>query len=287
MTAPGRRPGHSEPSPYRGCVIAVGTRHGKQHQWAPAFRDVLGAELLTPPDLDTDRLGTFTGETARKGPAVDAARAKTRLAMTIGDLSYGLASEASYGPLPGGWPGHEEILLFCDDLRGIEVLEVHRTPSLPGVSRRVGAFSEIPPAVLADLPDQALIVRPAGAAGDIVKGITDAGALRSAISAAARNSPDGLAIVEPDLRAHYNPSRRRVLVDLADRLARRLATTCPACEAPGFGRVGSEFGLPCRVCATPTPQIRSAVRGCAACAHRVCRPVPGLADPSDCPDCNP
>lgn len=286
MTAP-NQPAPADPAPYRGCLIAVGTRHGKQHQCAPAFREVLGAELLTPADLDTDRFGTFTGESARRGSALDAARAKARLAMDAVNLPYGLASEASYGPLPGGWPGHEEILLFHDEVRGIEVVEVHRTPSLPGVSRRVGAFAEIPPAVLADLPGQALIVRPAGATGDIVKGITDTGALRSAVSAAARASPDGQAIVEPDLRAHHNPSRRQVLADLADRLARRLATICPACGAPGFGRVGAEPGLPCRVCETPTPQVHNTVHGCAACTHLIRRAVPGLADPSNCPACNP
>ena len=286
-----RNPSDATPDvwPYRGCVIAVGTRHGKQHQLAPAFRSVLGARLLTPPDLDTDRFGTFTGEVARRESPLDAARAKAKLAMDATGLPHGLASEASYGPLPGGWYGHEEILLFRDDLFGIDVVEGHRTASMPGGSHRVSRYGDTPASLLATLPGQALIVRPSGPAPDtaITKGITDTATLRSAIAAAAGVSPDRLAVVEPDLRAQHNPSRRVVLVGLATTLARRLATACPACAAPGFGRVDCERGLPCRICGTPTPSIGIEVHACPACAHRISQAVGGSANPAVCPACNP
>ena len=233
-------------TPYRGRLIAVGTRHGKQHQFAPAFRALLSADLVTPADLDTDRFGAFTGEVARRGPAEQAARAKARLAMEVTGLPYGLASEASYGALPGGWFGHEEIVVFCDDALGIEVLEGHGS-----------------------------------------KGITDTAAVHSAITAAAAASPEGLAVVEPDLRAHCNPSRRKVLRRLAARLASRLATECPACAAPGFGRVDAEPGLPCRDCDSPTPLVGAQIHGCAVCPHQLTLPVTGDADPAVCPSCNP
>lgn len=282
------------PSPdqsrYRGLRIAVGTRHGKQHQFAPAFGEILGAELVTPPDLDTDRFGTFTGEAPRRGPAVEAARAKARLAMGTTGLARGLASEASYGPLPGGWFGHEEILLFCDDDLGIEVIEGHRGMSVPGVGHRVSPDAHPPVALLTGLPEQALIARPSEPAGGeavVVKGITDLTALRSAIASAAASSRDGLALVEPDLRAHHNPSRRLVLARLAATLALRLATGCPVCAAPGFGRVDAEPGLPCRVCQTPTPMLHTVIHGCAVCPYRSVRPVAQVAEPAACPRCNP
>ena len=283
------RPTTSTPnaSPYRGTTIAVGTRHGKQHQFQPAFREVLGAALHTPPDLDTDQFGTFSGDLPRSGTAIDAARAKTRLAMAVSALPYGLASEASYGPLTGGWAGHEELLLFCDERWGIEVLEGHRTLAVPGTAQQVRDHSEVRAALLDGLPDQALIVRPGQGDGPISKGVEDAATLRAAVSAAVSHSPDGVALIEPDLRAHHNPSRRLVLARLAGTLARRLATECPACTAPGFGRLDVEPGLPCRVCATPTPLPRNEIHGCAACAHRISRPVRDVADPAACPLCNP
>lgn len=284
------------PPPYHRADIAVGTRHGKQDQFAPAFRDILRARLITPAELDTDRFGTFTGERPRPGDALEAARAKARLAMQATGLPLGLASEASYGPLggplaTGGWTGHEEILLFCDAERGIEVLEGHRGALVPGLRRRIGEHDEVPDELLAALPQQGLIVRPAGTGVDpdsIVKGITDADTLRAALAWAVALSPQRLAVVEPDLRAHHNPSRRQVLVRLAGTLARRLATRCPACAAPGFGRVATEPGLPCRTCATPTPLPRCEIHACAVCAHRTDRPVPTeWADATACPECNP
>lgn len=275
-----------ESSPYRGRVVAVGTKHGKQHQFAPAFHRVLGMALLTPP-VDTDQFGTFSGEVARAGSAVDAARAKARLAMSVTGLPYGLASEASYGPLPGGWLGHEEILLFCDDRAGIEIVEGYRSSSVPAAGQRVSRYDDVPGTLLDGLPAQALIVRAAGGHGAVTKGITDPGALRSAIATAAANSPDGLALIEPDLRAHHNPSRRLILGDLAQTLAQRLATPCPSCAAPGFGRIDAEPGLPCRTCETPTPLRRNEIHACTACGHQVSRPEPGEADPAHCPSCNP
>jgi hypothetical protein len=279
----------SADTPYRGRLIAVGTRHGKQHQFAPAFRSLLGADLLTPPDLDTDRFGAFTGEVARRGSAAQAARAKARLAMEVTGLPFGLASEASYGALPGGWFGHEEIVVFCDDALGFEVLEGHRSASVPGVRQRVSRLDDLLDQLLAGLPEQALTVRPDGAASAaaVVKGITDTAAMHSAITAAVAASPEGLAVVEPDLRAHCNPSRRKVLRRLAARLASRLATECPACAAPGFGRVDAEPGLPCRDCDTPTPLVRAQIHACAVCPHQLTRPVAGDADPAVCPSCNP
>lgn len=279
--------GASDASAYRGRTVAVGTRHGKQHQFAPPFHDILGARLQTPPDLDTDRVGTFTGEIARNTTAVEAARAKARLAMAVTGLPYGLASEASYGPLAGGWSGHEELLLFCDDRLGIEVLEGHRTLSVPGLAHRVSDHHRLPRALLGGLPGQALVVRPSAGTGEIVKGITTADMLAAAIAAAVAASADGLAVVEPDLRAHHNPSRRIILARLATSLAHRLATGCPACGTPGFGRVDARPGLRCRACATPTARMGAEIHGCPSCEHRATRPVGGYAEPSDCPACNP
>ncbi len=292
MRAPAPEPVPHGDSPYRGRTIAVGTRHGKQHLFSPSFRSVLLADLLVPPDLDTDRFGTFSGERARVGPAIEAARAKARLAMDATGLPFGLASEASYGPLPGlGWTGHEEIVLFCDDEHGIEILEGYRSTEIPGTAWTVAGFDEIPAALTAGLPGQALIVRPGGDPGPaeaITKGITDAEALRRAVDDVVARFPDRLAVVEPDLRAHHNPSRRRALVRLAETLARRLAVRCPDCGRPGFGRVGSEPGLPCRVCGTPTPQAGAEIHGCSGCGHRISRPVAvAAADPARCPECNP
>ncbi|MBE5438391.1 MULTISPECIES: DUF6671 family protein [Mycobacteriaceae] len=272
--------------------MAVGTRHGKERQLAPAFDEILGARLVVPADLDTDQYGTFSGEVARTGSAVEVARAKARLGMRAAGVSRGLASEASYGPSPGlvGCSLHEEILLFVDDVDGFEVLEGHRAATPLTRSYRVRSIGELPAAVVDGVAEQALIVLPytAGSRGKIIKGITQAEVLRTAIVAAAQASDDGAAVVEPDLRAHHNPGRQQVLSQLAYRLARRLATSCPSCRSPGYGRVDVVLGLPCRECSSPTTLPLHETHACAVCPHHstVKLAQPG-ADPGTCPRCNP
>jgi len=283
---------------YRGVEITFGTRHGKDEQAAPAFDRILGARVTAPADLDTDQFGTFTGDVARRLSPIETARVKGELAMSTTGHRYALASEASYGVLPGvGWPGHEEILLFIDGVRGWEILEGHRTLVTPGASRRARDVEEIGPHLTSwGWPAQGLIVRPdtgaagaaPGAGGDVIKGITDSAALTAAIAAAVQRSPTGSAVVEPDLRAHHNPTRRAVLTDLAQRLATRLGTACPDCGSPGYGRTDAVRGLPCRACGTPTDLIRADIHACPSCPWREARPRSATtADPRYCPDCNP
>lgn len=285
-TAPVRRVAH----PYRGTAVALGSRHGKGDQLGPPFAQVLGARVLTPPDLDTDRFGAFTGEVPRTTTPREAARGKARLAMQVTGSPRGLATEASYGPLAGvGVPGHEELVLFLDEDLGIEVVEVRRRLGLPGGSLRVREHGADVDRYLTSVgwPAQAVVVR-AGPGAPVAKGVTDADRLRDAIAAATRDSADGHAVLEPDLRAHRCPGRRVVLAELGGVLARRLATCCAACGAPGWGRVGVETGLPCRACGTATSSVRADRYGCARCAHAAVVPRAfDVADPRWCPVCNP
>ncbi|MEO6701487.1 MAG: DUF6671 family protein [Jatrophihabitantaceae bacterium] len=277
---------------YRGAVIAFATLHGKHWHVAPAFADILDARVIAADSVDTDQFGTFTGDIARSLAPVEAARAKARLGMQALGLPYGLASEASYGPLPGlGLPGHEEILLFLDDTRGLEVIQGNRTLSHPGPGRRARNYGEIEPALAAwGFPGQAVTARPAlgGAPRDIVKGISDPRQLGSAIRAAAERSEDGHALIEPDLRAHHNPTRQTVLTHLGQSLARRLDTACPACASPGYGQTATVPGLPCAACHTPTDLAQADTYTCPVCPcqHTRARAVT-TAEPRWCPDCNP
>lgn len=275
---------------YRGHVIALATRHGKQNQIGPPFADVLGAHLVVPPNLDTDRLGTFSGEVPRQGSAQETVRAKARLGMSVTGFPMGLASEASYDMLPGlGCSRHEEILVFIDDLRGLEVVERHSCAAPFVMSHRVSTVAELPVGILDEMPEQAMIVRPSAGdcRGRIEKGITEIASLQHAIARAAAASTDGKALLEPDLRAFHNPNRREVLTQLSYRLARRLNTRCPACGAPGFGRVGVVPGLRCRYCLAPTGSPMAEVNACSSCRHRSVENIDQWADPAHCPSCNP
>lgn len=282
--------------PYAGRATALATKHGKERLLARPFRRVPGLDLRVPPSLDTDALGTFTGEVARVGTPLEVARRKARLGMAALGLPLGLASEGSVGPHPAipFLPADHELLLFVDDERGVEVVEQTvsvRTTYAQATGRTADDLSAF--LARAGFPAHGVIVRAnaeAAAGGVIVKGIRDHATLTAAVARCAAASTDGLTRVETDMRAHMNPSRARVIRGLAPRLARRLATVCPDCGTPGWGVVERRRGLPCAWCGMATSRVRTEVLGCAACGTRCPCPRPDgqeTAPPDQCPVCNP
>ncbi len=281
--------------PYAGRYAALATKHGKERQIARPLRVAFDLLLYVPPDLDTDVLGTFSGEIARHGSPVDVVLQKAHMGMQVSGLPLGLANEGSFGPHPM-FPflvADTELLVFIDDERGIQVQEMvvsEHVLAAQTTARVLADLNTFLPRVL--FPSHALLVRPnALYQHDLIfKGITTLDVLTEKITRAASASPDGLALVETDLRAHMNPTRRRVIRQVAVRLARRLAHLCPACHTPGWGRVDTLLGLPCEWCGEATDLVREEILGCAACPYRQCVPrSDGLlhASAAACPACNP
>ncbi|WP_343601714.1 DUF6671 family protein [Mycobacterium sp.] len=275
---------------YAGAVIAMGTMHGKERQVGPAFEEILGARVIAPGGLDTDRFGTFTGDVERTMTPTQAATAKARLAMQATGLPYGLASEATYATRYAVVRVHEEVLVFLDDRRGIHVVEGHNDLDVPGPPCVVSSVEQAIDAARAlSFPEQGLAVKTVGDGAVRVfgKGLTDVDSLHAAVAGALGCADGGQVWVEPDLRAHHNPTRRRALTRLARSLAQRLATPCPSCQGPGFGKVGVETGLRCRICGTATDLVAADILGCPACERRQRVPRPDAeADPRWCECCN-
>ena len=284
-----------EPRPYAGRSAVLATMHRKEEAIAPALSATLGLVVVPAAGLDTDQLGTFSGEIARQGTMLEVAVRKARLGMPGAGLPLGLASEGSFGPHPAipFFAAGMELLVFVDDERGIVVSE-----SLIADATNFGHLVVSPGDALeaflerVGFPSHALIVRAneGSVTAALVKGLTDRKGLALAIAAAAAASSDGRARLETDMRAHLNPTRMKSLAALADRLARRLATPCPACGAPGFGRTGSRIGLKCEDCGAPTEMVLAEEYGCSVCGCREERPrSDGLlrAPAQYCPECNP
>ncbi len=267
--------------------------HGKERAIAAPLRRGAGLQVVVPDGLNTDSLGTFTGDVARAGTMEDAARAKARMGMAVSGLPLGLASEGAYGPQPQ-MPllAHGlEVLIFVDDLRGIEVIERITDPRPTYAQIETYSAQGAAPLLRAiRFPHTAVTISLAPRAAPIARGVADAMRFAAAMDTVSRMSRSGIAYLQTDMRAHVNPRRMAVIRALAVRMARRLATPCPACGCPGFGRTGSEPGLPCGDCGTPTAGIRAEVHGCPACDHTETRPrVDGVtvASPAECPACNP
>jgi hypothetical protein len=288
---------------YQGETAALATMHGKEIAIAPAMRAQLGLNVITPPDLDTDVLGTFTGEISRVGTMRDVAIRKARLGMGISGLKIGIASEGSFGPHPHipFFRAGLELMVFVDDERDLIITEALIAEEINHDEAVVLSASELEPFLpRVSFPDHALVVAPNLTASPwwklhperarSHKGIVSYDELVDAVDRAGRISEDGRARVTTDLRAHMNPTRMRAIARLASLLAVRIATECPECHAPGFGKVRPAPGLPCRDCGEESTIPRGDILRCVACEHeREQRrlPICESAEPGECPRCNP
>ena len=269
----------------------LATRHGKLPLVAPALATV--GYAVRAVEVDTDALGTFSGEVPRPGPPRDVAVAKARLGMAAAGVAVGLASEGSVGPSPllPLATADVELVVLVDDARGLVVVGRHVAHDLRLVGADVAPGEPLDDlARRAGLPDHRVIVRPAlGPPDPVVKDVADVAALSAAVARCAAAPPDRRARVETDLRADRCPSRRPAIAAAAADLAARLAATCPACGSPGWGVEGSVPGRPCAGCGAPTSAARADLEACVVCPERRERPRvdAGPVDPARCDRCNP
>jgi len=278
--------------PYSGRTAVLATMHDKLPLIAPAMVAAIGLDVRNVA-VDTDRLGTFSGDVTRLGTPWETAVAKARLGMAAAGTGLGLASEGSIGAPPGlaFVVAAAELVVLVDDDLGIVVGETSVGYDIVTVADELAPGDDLDALLRrGGFPAHGLIVRPAaGPPTPVRKGIHDRAALDEAIRMCAALSADGRARVETDLRAHHCPSRRPIIAVAAQRLADRLATRCPSCTAPGWGIVRVELGVPCRLCGCDVPLPNADVLGCAACPaeQTVDRPDLDGADPARCQWCNP
>jgi peptidoglycan/xylan/chitin deacetylase (PgdA/CDA1 family) len=283
---------HSADHPYLGQRLALLTQHGKEAILAPVLDAALGCQVMRVENFDTDTLGTFTRDIARAGSQIEAARRKARIGMELSGLPLGLASEGAFGadPFLGTLPWNTELLLFVDDVRGIEVTGLAQQATcfahtLTGDWQAARLFAEE-----AGFPEHHLVLRPAHQDdARIEKGIADWSTLAAAFAHARDAADNGLVFLEHDARAHAHPTRREAIRLAAENLRDKLLSLCPACGTPGFWLTERLPGLPCADCGTPTRETRAEVWGCLKCDLRETRMVAAqtLADPGRCDYCNP
>ncbi|MGV3540262.1 MAG: DUF6671 family protein [Rufibacter sp.] len=276
---------------FAGRQLVVPTKHRKEQVIAPLAEAMLGVQCLVPAGLDTDTLGTFTGEVERTLRPREAARQKCLMALHQTGCDLVIASEASFGYhdfLPV--PAHEELLVFLDQKHQLEVTV--RQVSLDTNFAAAELTTEdqlLQFAVTAQFPSHALIVR-AGKENQpfYTKGITDWKKLKQVFQV--QLSQNKSVYVQTDMRAMYNPTRLSVLKAATQKLVDRLLTPCPQCQTPGFGVTAQIKGLPCGQCRTPTLSTLAQVHSCQHCAYTYQEQYPDgkeVEDPAFCFNCNP
>jgi len=284
----------SKISVYAGKRIILTTKHSKSIAIAPVFLNLLSAEIVEL-NTDTDKMGTFSGEIERKGTALECAKVKCELGLSLTGLEYGLSSEGSFGPHPyiPFLPCDNEVLYFIDRKRDFHVHLSRFSTKTNFNMKSVISMEELKEFSKKTLfPSHALIVRPDNKEikSPIFKGINKEYMLEVSFKESMKHSANGRVWVETDMRANMNPSRMIFIQELSQGLAQRLLTLCDKCENPGWGKVSGEPGLVCSQCGLETELIKSETYGCTKCDHIEKKPPDhGLlkADPRNCLYCNP
>jgi hypothetical protein len=264
------------------------TMHGKEELAREAFHDTLGATVIAPNGLDTDRFGTFAGDIPRTLAPRHAARAKARLGMQLAGVQLGLASEGSFSAGFGPLVQQTEIVLFIDDDLGLELVEGTITSSpVPGGRAVATPIQARDFAQALGFPAQGVILQSNGDGRTTVH--KDFEHLDHLQRTAETLLAEGSSVIAlPDYRAHRSPSRAETIRTLCAHMAKRLATNCRDCGTPGFGQIDVEHGLPCSLCGAATQVIAADIHGCGTCPNRtrISRPHE-RADPTWCDSCNP
>jgi hypothetical protein len=279
--------------PYQGSTAVIATKHGKGDLVAPAFAKILGVSV-SEIAVDTDLLGTFSGEVERVGTPIEVAIKKAKIGMAAAGAQIGLASEGSVGPDPT-MPflnSNIEVMVFIDSNLGLEISQVYRSfeittgrKSVLNADEELGEFLK-----KSGFPEHKVIVRSANSPLQFCeKEIGSEVQLRAALHRAFEAVPGQEIIIESDLRAHCSPSRQRNIAALAQLLAERISATCPVCATPGWGVVGYENGVKCELCKREVIELaKSEKLGCVKCAHQVAgKLLRETVDPGECQWCNP
>ena len=271
--------------------VSLLTQHGKELVIGPELLASSGVKIIHTTGYDTDRLGTFTRETPRPGTQLEAARKKARLGMQLTNLTTGVASEGAFSndPHTGILPWNYELVVFLDDMRGIEIVG-HYGGGAQSAIKSISDLDQIDEFLeIAKFPSHQLVVRPDDERyPECRKGIKDIRSLHEAIRWAKQKSKQGKIVLENDLRAHANPTRMANILKATQDLSRKLSSLCPQCQVPGFWITEFKKGLPCLECATPTHLPTTEVWVCNQCNFKnEVELDEKFAEPSKCPQCNP
>jgi len=276
--------------PYRGAKAVIATKHNKGNVVAPAFSKHLDLSVEEV-SVDTDELGTFSGEIERVGSVREVVIKKAELGISVSGNPIGIASEGSIGadPLLPFINSDIELMALVDQERSLVIIESLRSTEIVAQTTKITKDLNITKFLTrADFPNHGLILlsedKPVSFC---IKGISDLETLEQAIQKGLKDFPS--LVLENDLRAHFSPSRQKNIAALAEKLALRLSHLCTECAAPGWGVVSYKKGLPCQECGEISEEaLAQEIQGCGRCElTKVGKKLAESIDPAQCQLCNP
>ena len=234
--------------------VLIATMHNKESVIAPILEKNLGAICFTSSSIDTDLLGTFSGEVPRNFDALTTLRKKCDLGHNLTKSNLVVASEGSFGQHPTIFfaTANEELLMLKDYENDIEIvareisIETNFNSKLIHTEEELFEF-----AAQVNFPSHALLLKSNEKNFEkIFKGINTKEVLLEKYYAL-KNEFNSV-YAETDMRAMFNPTRMNVIENATYKLIEKVKSLCPKCSLPGFDVVSIKSGLPCKNCLFPT-----------------------------------
>lgn len=274
---------------FEGRTAYLVSMHGKEQVIAPVLENDLGLKIKVLSDVNTDELGTFSGEIERPDSQLNTLKLKAQKAFENPVVELVIASEGAFGPHPSAFfiTANCEMVYLYDKQNNLECVgEYVSTETNYAKSDFQSVVEAVSVAEKAGFPSHAMIVSYMdNEQKQFIKGITEIDELKKACEKALQNQE---AIIETDMRAHLNPTRMLAIKQATIRLADKLNSFCPECHFPGFSITSTLTGLPCENCSLPTRLTRAVIKCCTRCNFTTQELVESAyADPMYCDNCNP
>lgn len=277
---------------FEGRRLVIATKHRKEEILAPILEKELGVYCFVDPQFDTDIFGTFSGEIERIENPLVTAKLKVERAMEMTNCDLGIASEGSFGnhPVIHFLPADEELLMLYDKKNEATFVCRELSVETNFKGAYISSLSDLKDfATKVKFPSHGLILRKSkDCKEEIIKGILDWNFLVNAFNNLIKCNES--VFIETDMRAMFNPTRRKVISTAAEKLMNIIKSTCPVCQFPGFSVVESKEGLPCNECHFPTQSTLSLIYKCKKCGAKEEEFFPNgkmEEDPTYCRWCNP
>jgi len=278
---------------FRNRTVLLVSMHQKEVAIAPLLQEAFGMQVFVSEGIDTDCLGTFSGEIPRAGTQLEAAQEKVRQGREkYPQAEIILASEGAFHPHPDSpfITINQELLLLHDFRLGLEISGSHGTLNNNAASLTSNSVHEILSfAIRAGFPETGILLKSTDST-IIHKNLLNPQELGAVAETLLGLAPGASIIAETDLRAHRNPLRMENIRMATKTLIGNMLSECPQCGIPGFSKSERVPGLPCEACGMPTRLPKADIWLCRKCGvEEERKPSEGkeYCDPMYCDFCNP
>ena len=273
-------------------TIVIATMHKKESVIAPLLVDNFNLKCIVPSEVNSDSLGTFSGEIERKEDPISTLRQKCLLALKTSKLDLAIASEGSFGAHPSLFfaQANDELVMLLDTKNNLEIVARELSTETNFAAQTIKNEAElIEFANKVQFPSHGIILRKSEKDyTKTYKGIINWEDLKFHFEEIKKEN--GTAYVETDMRALFNPTRMKNIQKATQKLIVKMKSCCPKCQTPGFDVTEAVAGLPCEWCYRPTASTLKYISTCKKCSHQRETLFPNEKEyesPEFCNHCNP